>query len=680
MKLYTDVSMMGALQNAYVSACVYGNIIDNDLKAVTGIPGFLLVNMGSVADGYFLSPCGTSISATSPAEMTELTAPPSGPMLLWSFEKDGLPELQRLADALNSKYLRSRFAADSGDIVQLQAQLMTLLARDAATYVKRCADLNSALSQLRQEHDLTRKVLQNMQDILWNIRGNPPRMTSVTKLGLGRITLDILKKQGANGFVQKLLVPSKGLAGIDIYVAEGCKSPGYLNAELSVAATGEKIASWRIPYPDITQGWLHFPLSTILALSYPSVDLRISFFSPHDDSPRLGLTDDGVLSSAFIQINGQPQTGKMLSMRTWGGFPGIKNELVASHLLEADHSAFFEYKLPPSVLSELKLCADFEAGFPVLNVDSEGVVLLHPLRDIIVSAYAPSALPRGVRQIEAEVIVNGNCPSTAEFAVAAVPQHLDPASINPDTAECVGSSGWMPISRNFSRELVGFTLAEPFVAEELDLYLFTRVPGGHSVDYCQAQFVSIKVAMDANKATTITESSSLLKPSPDHDLKNDSKSTLSLDETVLAKGTPLHSFNFDFDSFRVLPGKGIMLHPVSNHINVAILPGAVPVGTTRIAADIRIGSRCASQVTFGLALPNGKTDPTQIEVFDPEDIEAFLTASQSLRIGNNSDTIVFNLPGALPSASDLFLFTLLEEGESMDYTDSYFENIRFMVG
>jgi hypothetical protein len=504
-------------------------------------------------------------------------------------------------------------------------------------------------------------------------------MTSVTKLGLGRITLDILKKQGANGFVQKLLVPSKGLAGIDIYVAEGCKSPGYLNAELSVAATGEKIASWRIPYPDITQGWLHFPLSTILALSYPSVDLRISFFSPHDDSPRLGLTDDGVLSSAFIQINGQPQTGKMLSMRTWGGFPGIKNELVASHLLQADNSAFFEYKLPVSVLSTLRLCADFQADFPVLNVDSEGVVLLHPLRNVAVSACAPSALPRGFRQIEAEVIVNGECLSRAEFAVAAVPHHLDPTSIDPDSEECVGSSGWMPISKNFSRELIGFTLAEPFRLEDLDLYLFTRVPGGQSVDYCQARFLSIKVAMDVNKATTITESPSLLKPSLQQDSNGSSKSNSPLDEDVLAKCYPLYSFNVDFDPFRIFPGKGIMLHPISDHINVAVLPAAVPVGTVRIAADIRIGNLCTSRVRFGIALPKDLNHSRQVKVFDPEDADSFVTSYQSLRIQKTSDTLVFNLPDALQSVSDLYLFILLEEGESMDYADSYFESILFTV-
>lgn len=680
MKLYTDASMLGALQNAYVSACVYGSIIDNDLSAVTGIPGFLVASMGSVEDGYFLSPHGPSVPAKTPAQMAELTVPPSGPMLLWSFEKHSLPELRRLADSLNSKYRRSRFAADSGDIVQLQAQLMALLARDAATYVKRSAELNNALSQLRQEHDLTRKVLQNMQDILWNIRGNPPRMTSVTRLGLGRIGLDTLKKQDANGFVQKLLVPSKGLAGIDIYIAEGCRSPGYLNAELSIAATGETIASWRIPYPEITQGWLHFPLSTILALSYPSVDLKISFFSPHHDSPRIGLTDDGVISTAFIRINGQLQTGKMLSMRTWGGFPGLRNELVASHLLEADNSAFFEYKLPASVLSTLTLCAEFPADFPVLTVDSEGVVLLHPLRNVAVSACAPSALPRGLRQIEAEVIVNGECPSRAEFAVAAVPHHLDPASINPDSKECVGSSGWMPVSKNFSRELIGFTLAEPFELEDLDLYLFTRVPGGQSVDYCQARFLSIKVAMDVKKATTITESPSLLKPSLQQDSDETSKANTPLDEDVLAKGYPLYSFDVDFDPFRILPGKGIMLHPISDHINVAVLPAAVPVGTVRIAADIRIGSRCASQVTFGIALPDGIKDPRQVKVFDPDDPEAFVSVYQSLRIGKTSDTLVFNLPSALPSVSDLYLFALVEEGESMDYADSYFENIRFLAG
>lgn len=679
MKLYTDVSMLGVLQNAHISACIYGNGIHADLSAVNGIPGFVVTNIAACEDGYFLSSYGDAKSAGTPAKMMELAAPPSGPMLLWSFEKQSLPTLQRLADSLNSQYRRSRFTADSGDILALQAQLMALLAQDTATYVKRSADLNSALSQLRQEHDLTRKVLQNMQDMLWNIRGNPPRMTSVTKLGLGRIGLAALKKQGATGFVQKLLVPSKGLAGIDIYIAEGCESPGYLSAELFIAATEEKIASWKVTYPNVTPGWLHFPLSTILALNYPSVDLRISFFSPHSDSPKIGLTDDGVISKAFLQINGEPQNGKMLSMRTWGGFPGIRNELVASHLLEADNSAFFEYKLPVSVLSTLTLCADFQAGFRVLTVDPDGVVLLHPLCNTEVSAYAPSALPRGFRQIEAEVIVNGNCPSTAEFAVAALPQHVDPSSVNPDSRDCVGSSGWMPISKNFSRELIGFTLAEPFVAEELDLYLFTRVPGGRSVDYCQAQFTSIKVAVDTNKATIITESPSLLKPTLDSDLDNNPKPGVPVDEAKLAEARPLYSFKVDFDSFRILPGKGIMLHPVSDYINVAVLPAAVPVGTARIAAGIRIGSGCASQVTFGLAVPKGINDSARVKVFDPEDAESFVTTYQSLRIGKPSDTLVFNLPDTLQSVSDLYLFTLLEEGESMNYADSYFENIRFMV-
>jgi hypothetical protein len=217
------------------------------------------------------------------------------------------------------------------------------------------------------------------------------------------------------------------------------------------------------------------------------------------------------------------------------------------------------------------------------------------------------------------------------------------------------------------------------VVDELDLYLFTRVPGGQSVDYCQAQFASIKVSMDTKKAITVTESPSLLKPSLESDLNDSYKPKISLDETILSNAYPLYSFKVDFDSFQILPGKGIMLHPVSDYINVAVLPAAVPVGTLRIAADIRIGSRCASQVTFGIALPKGINGFNHDKVFDPEDIESFLATYESLRIGKDSNTLIFNLPDMLQSVSDLYLFTLLEEGEPMNYADSYFENIRFMV-
>ena len=673
--LYTNSAIYSSFYNGRISVCIHGS--GADIRGLSEIAGINLFTIDRTKEGLAILP----LSGKADGELIELTPPPSGEVLFWSLDKQSLPLLSKLVDELNDKFKHSRFSAGSGDVFALQSKVIEMLLLDVSNYVRRSSDLNNALSQLRQEHEITRKVLQSMQDMLWGIRGNPPRMNSFTKLGPDRISLQDLKKQEADSFTQKLLVPSKGLAGVDVYIVDGCDNPGYLNAELCITATGERVASWKIKYPDITPGWLHLPLSTILSLNYPRVDLKISFSSVYDDSPTLGLTDESVISPTFIQINGRVQSGKMLSMRTWAGFPGIRNESAASHLLGADNSHFFEYQLSTSALSKLKLSTDVSADFACLSIAPDGVILLHPLRNIEMSAFASSILPKGFRHIEAEVIVNGDCPSKIEFAIAALPSHVNPKTVTAISKECVGTSGWVAVSKNFSRELIGFTLAEPYFAGELDLYLFTRAPNGQSVDFAQANFSNLKIIVDINKAMPAKDVA-IAEPS---DISKEEIIRLSTLMTPIARQTlatikPLYNFQLDFNPFKFIPDKGFMLHPVSGAINVAMIPLAIPLGTTKIAVDISVVKSCISKVKFGISVPKKSSKFKKNVKFNPFDEDTMDTKTQILSAGRGSDCIIFTLPAPLTIETDIYFFTILEDGGSMNFASSYFENIRFLIG
>jgi|GEM_PF-6922145 len=682
MKLYSNIADTSTLQNGNIIVAILGETKNGELSSVEAIKELTIAQLNEYQDGFCIGLDTENSNKKARLEKAELKSLPSCPILFWSFDARQKTTLDNLVKALNKQYLRPRFSCGVGNSDALLINVLNLSFNDARVYAKRSSDLNKALSQLRQEHEQTRKVLQNMQDILWNIRGNPPRMTSVTKLGRGRINLNKLKKYNTNSISQKLLVPTKGLAGLDIYVAETCDAPGILRCELLITATQERVALWQMQYNDMQTGWIHFPLSTIFSQSHSSAELKITFTSPYDESPTIGLTDEIIITSAYMKINNEPQTGKILAMRTWGGFPGIKNESVSSNLPSNEDKAFFEYKLPYSILSNADVCIKYETDFSYLIAHPTGEILLHPLFDKEVSAYVEKALPRGFKEIEAEVIVKGECASKTEFAVAAVPQGTDPTKITPNSKECIGSSGWSPISQNFTPELIGFTLKEPYNKGELDLYIFTRVPKGQSVDYCQATFNSIKITLDMPKAKTIEESPSVL--SFDASISDDVidekyvlKTVKEIEDSILKTAYPLYQFNLNFVQFEVCPDKKIMLHPIENRINVALIPKAVPAGTKHIIADIQVGKKCISNVQFGIAVPVGTYNPDLIGAFDPTSKSLSSSNWKIIGVGTTQGTIKFTLPDVLAKNTDLYIFTKLVDGESMDYADSYFQNIRF---
>lgn len=679
MKLYSYTRNLPVLQSGEIAAVIFGALSDDDLHSfMEASPGPVML-MEEYKDGFVLSPAAEPINGDYALSPVEIEIPPSGGMLFWSYDFHHLARLQELAIGLNARFKVNRFHAGCGDLTTMLCKFVGLFAEDTQTYATRSAQLNGALAQLRREHEQTRKVLQSMQDVLWNIRGAPPRMTFIAKLGQGRLDAGFLERYDTNNFVQKLLVPTRGLAGIDIFVVEGCDSPGMMVFELSVTSTGEKLAEWHVEYSEAAPGWLHLPLSTIVSVNDPGAELRVTFVGPYSESPFLGLTDEIIIPPAYLAYGGTVPSDQMLCLRTWGGFPGIRNEAEASHLVNADNSRFFEYKLPPSTLALAMPCREYKAGFPCVVFQTSGELLVHPLFNTMVSAYVPGALPRWFKKIEAEVMVNGACMSKAEFAIAALPAGINPENVTPESVECLGSSGWIQISKNFCHELVGFSLCEPYTKGNLDLYLFTRVPDGKSVDYCQAQFVSVKVGMEISKAHTVLEAPSALAYWKEDEAISAPVEYRSLPASKLDQARPLQSYELDFTPFLVVPDAGVMIHPIEGSRNLVMIPKAVPIGATAVLANIRVGENCVSNVEFGLAVPIDDASLQHLDAVEIDGHSGFVAVTKEIGVSRLNGTVTLPLYHGLDREKDLYLYTRLPEGQSMNFADSYFESIRFAM-
>jgi hypothetical protein len=676
MQFYSDPHTIQQLQSGAITVLLYDKTKQEEVALLNDLKGIVVVRAVPKKEQLLLESLSSPQEKAS-QEIIAVKTPPSGHTILWSAHEKDVPAMEAIVATLNSAYSQKRFSIGCGTADALKSKVIDLLLTDNQLYTRRATQLNAAIAQIRQEHELTRKVLHNMQDILWNVRGNPPRQTFFTKLGRNRISLDTLKQHNVTGFSQKLVIQSKGLAGIDIYISEKCDYPGVLICTLLAASTGEVLAQWKDAYSSLDNGWLHLPLSTILAQNNLGLELIVSFVSPYNDSPAIGLTDDVVSGAEYIKINGNVQQGAMLAMRTWGGFPGIRNESIKGRLPCTDDSTFFEYQIPITQLNQLRLTVDHNAGFPCLNVDNQGVILLHPLFNVEMSAYIPNSLPRGLCHIEAEVVVNGDCPSRTEFAIAAVEPHSDVSTITPTSKECVASSGWVPVSANFSRELIGFTLSEPYFKGDLDLYIFTRTPKDHSVDYCQAQFTSIKIGVSMNKATTIVESPIVQA----YALPNEAElpeAVIPCDKERLQEARLLYDFSVNFTPFEILPNRSLLLHPILNKHNIAVIPLAVPASTTSIIADIRVGKKCIEDVQFGMFILKEGVTFDKARPFDLHDDTLYMS-TKIIGLKENAATLRLDLPAALQGATDLYLFTTLPANRTMDFATSYFDNIRYVV-
>jgi hypothetical protein len=285
--------------------------------------------------------------------------------------------------------------------------------------------------------------------------------------------------------------------GFDLFLRKRGGKPTIIHCQLVELSTLEVIAQWRVDPGASREGWLTFALRDPLASADLTLGVRITLVdaASGQDCLAIGLSRPRIHPPC--QINGRVTPDSTLAIRTWQGFLERASGSQVEPLSPGQVPADFEYVLPPGLVHETQLCRFHTVSYPYFSVRADGVVLLHPVRSKVVSARIPNAIPAGALSVKADVIVTGKAASPVNFALALVrnanaPEIVDPV-VDIETG-CLATTDWIKVHEPEASHTLELPLGS-VTQSDADLYLFTRVDGDQSVNYCNAKFLKIYVKM-----------------------------------------------------------------------------------------------------------------------------------------------------------------------------------------
>jgi hypothetical protein len=620
---------------------------------------------------------GGPAARQKPGEGVEpLAALPTNIVGLWAFNRSQETALRALSEWAEARYGRPLLGVELGDVWGLARQLFDAAWARGAEFERRSAELNDALAEIRIEYEETRQVLYRMQGLLWNIHDHPVRQTFASKVGRRALTTRHVPDEGERVLIQPLPVRGRGFAGVDLCIAERTEAAGFLRCTVRNTATQEVYGEWVAGYDTLEPGWLNLSLPVILDANPQHLELTVEWCGPAAEGPALGLSESQLIGQPPITVGGAPLPGKTLALRAWGGFPGLRNEVLAPNVQWITDERWFEYVLPKAALASVRKAVEYPSDFEYLALRGDGTILLHPLYDREVSALVSNLLPKGAIRLEAEVSVEGNCPSPVEFALAAVAPGTDAASVNGGGKHCLATSGWTQVRKPFSKHRVTVELGRP-LALAADLYLFTRVPDKGSVDYGQATFHQFIIAVGAQKGrycapvietaereTARPAGERLSRPLPV------ATSAQVFGEERLRTVKPVLPFDVPFTHVKMIEGHKILVHPILNEVNIAVLPDCLPATAVRVTADVTVdGEQFAHPVEFALGMAI-RADVASMNEITRSEWTAITTPHERKSV---SLALQQRPAGA---AASLYLHTRVPNGGSVDYASAYFTNIR----
>ena len=401
------------------------------------------------------------------------------PLLRWSRDGVAKPLEGWLADVLVDHLLQAKRA----------------LAR-------RVVDLQTALSELREDHETTQTVLAVLRHGLAGHHVPPIECRLALHPGGGYVT----PPQDGDGFTirQRLPVSSQGLAAVALHAAVGRRrSGGKLRITLHACESGTTVISWIIPYAQLRNGWNLLELPSVLTGPRQTVDLVIRWEGGLDAAPQLSLSNQIVGKGGGVHLPKGEASRWALAMQLWTGLPGSR--LVASE--HAEGGELFESMVRGRQLflsrsklqeAELILPKNVNVNFEILRAAGDGSsIQLHPVGGHVSQARLPAVCPRGLARLEA--VVRTECPQGpwVEYAMALAPAGA-PLTLTREraieqTPNAILTTDWVRLAPNTLGTLM--LAPEAPLGEPCDLHIATRMPPNTSDAYAWARWRNFLVQL-----------------------------------------------------------------------------------------------------------------------------------------------------------------------------------------
>lgn len=390
-----------------------------------------------------------------------------------------------------------------GGRAELDAVLLARALEQAQGLAQANAGLLRDLAALRETWENLERIPPEIEELMRALRFAPARLIFGSPASANECVVPLANGAGTADLRQRLPMPARGFLGVDLNVADPGQGEGALLVELASLDAGATLARWCLPFSMLCAGWLPLRLERVSALPWRSLELRISALGAPEAAPRLACGPVGLLGEyAFAGPGAEPEAPcgpQMLSLRLWGGLPGMtcrEEAMDGSGALPADPVA----PVPDGVVAAARLTRELKASFPCFGYLERGRVLLRPLRTRPSAAALTLPPTPGLIAVSCDAVIDDKLCRTRPLGARLV---VTPAGHGADEAEsCEGAlaaSDWVDLDEPLQPHKLVARLSLPH-NRPVDLHLFTRLPTGGAISHARIVFARFEAEIHAETA------------------------------------------------------------------------------------------------------------------------------------------------------------------------------------
>jgi hypothetical protein len=430
------------------------------------------------------------------------------------------------------------------------------------------------------------------------------------------------KPNSAGGQLNQLLpILSSRLSYFDLnFRKEPTDSENILRLALRLEPSTRVLHEWNIPYRDVLNGWNSFtPPPIVDEENECLIELT---WSGNADAPAVGLSA-GHWSEAYGVGPAAPAGAReSLAMRVWSGLQGVRPPSLARSPISPSVAPGRRVALAPDSLTQARLHQtartkkrDYE---PVRPSDPIGL-LVHPHEgEGATIAILPETLPEGTTYVSAGCRTASPDAAPIEYAMGVVPRDIAPeVAFDLGEGPSDGFSGWHKVGPLEPRR-IGLALESPTRGDER-LCLATRLPLGSSEVRAWATWSGVEIGIRWRPKTSVARTfegrpapAAIAGPAATHassppDRANGVKGVLfPLAPEDLFRARQYETARTkkrDYEAVRPSDQRALLVHPHEDEgPTIAILPDALPAGTTYVSAECRTAAPDATPIEYAIGV------------------------------------------------------------------------------
>ena len=497
-------------------------------------------------------------------------------------------------------------------------QMYLQTAQQSQATAQRIATLQRQYLSLRKLHEDMQNAFSTVEAYLSKAKLPPIQLAFDTPIIDKAIEPSEINHSNSSILKQLLPLSSQGLAAIELHIEQKYpEARGDLIVSLKACEDETANTVWKVPYQNLSQGWLGLDLPHIELGRKRDVELIIKWQTKIGPAPSISLSkQQPILESRAY--NDTSTLEHSLAIRLWQGLPGTR-KVTSPYLVSTNQQEQIKPQLGDLGQRAMASACEVTPNLPtdtfrhIQIFDRGAKIMTHPRADGTATiAMLPYCFPATANRLTASVITNHEAAGIIEYAIAIIKPDVEPKqALNHDLA--LVFSDWIAIEPNTPREIT-VDLARS-VDRNCHIVIAAKFPQDSPTDFAWAHWLNFYSAITpvSNSPTYTAEPQPLdpalsVSPATKDISQNKTARSQTLDRSSVATSVQLRdaslaSLQTKFDKVQLIEQENkIQVHPIKEGNTIAIVANAIAPNVTKIRSTVCTENQAADPVEYAIAV------------------------------------------------------------------------------